>query len=372
MKGTLHTDVAGIHHVLPEPFLGGPLSSSDITANDASVNYARFVERTPNAPQGVFECMAILQKGIGARGDCPMTRRVSVIVPSTGRASLAQCISSITAQDYPKDLFEIIVVFDGATVYSPSEEKNLFPLRDGPEVRMLHQERRGPAAARNLGAMGARGEVLAFIDDDCIADPAWLSNLVTGVDGHAGAEGRVEPLGPPHPLVHSVANRGGLYLTANVAFEREWFERVGGFDERFRHPAGEDFDLAWKILEAGGEIAYADEAIVYHPVRYESFQEFRKRLEAWDAPRILAKKHPRKFREFTGRGWATHALYYIVVDPPYQLLRWRKDLLRDSRALAQFGLRMFYRSFYGATQPFRRKLKGLREAGDASMEGSRP
>lgn len=298
-----------------------------------------------------------------------LTRTVSVIVPSVGRASLSQCVSSLVAQTYPADSFEIIAVFDGGASPPLTEGATSRMPEEGPAIRFLYQRRQGPAAARNHGAGAARGEILAFIDDDCIADRDWLSNLVSGINRHAGVEGRVEPLEPLRPLAHWVANRGGLYLTANVAYERDWLERVGGFDERFRYPAGEDFDLAWKVLEAGGEIAYADGAIVYHPVRDETFGDFRRRLAAWDAPRLLAKKHPMKFREFTGRRWAAHSLYYTVVDPPYQMLRWRRELLRDPRAILQVLLRMSYQFLYGASQPIRRRLRRRADLRHAPMDG---
>src|SRR6185369_10255511 len=93
----------------------------------------------------------------------------SIIVPTYERpAQLSRCLQSLGQLDYPKENYEILVVDDGSA----------HPLDDVPfPVRILRHENTGPAGARNFGASQARGEFLAFTDDDCQPDAGWLREL---------------------------------------------------------------------------------------------------------------------------------------------------------------------------------------------------
>ncbi len=97
---------------------------------------------------------------------------VSVIVPTYDRPrQLARCLRSLSSLDYPSDRFEVIVVDDGSE--SPPEDI----VADAPgqlDTTLLSPPHAGPASARNYGAAHARGEYLAFTDDDCVPTPSWL------------------------------------------------------------------------------------------------------------------------------------------------------------------------------------------------------
>src|SRR4051794_34400017 len=96
----------------------------------------------------------------------------SIIIPTYSRPeALTNCLEAIALLDYPRDRFEVIVVDDG----SPRPADQIvasFSSRFA--VRSLRQQHAGPAAARNQGAAGARGDFLAFTDDDCLPDRDWL------------------------------------------------------------------------------------------------------------------------------------------------------------------------------------------------------
>ena len=95
---------------------------------------------------------------------------VSVVVPTRGRpGALKRCLESLARQDYPIDAFEIVVIDDG----SP-QPVTLPELGSGVSFTLHRQAQGGPAAARNHGLEHARGEYVAFIDDDCEASPDWL------------------------------------------------------------------------------------------------------------------------------------------------------------------------------------------------------
>jgi glycosyltransferase involved in cell wall biosynthesis len=99
--------------------------------------------------------------------------RFSVVVPfRDSRRFLDGCIRSLLGQRYPTERYEILLVDNGSTDGSGEVARQWQPA-----VRVLHEPRTGSYAARNLGLDHACGEVIAFIDSDCEADPGWLNAL---------------------------------------------------------------------------------------------------------------------------------------------------------------------------------------------------
>lgn len=108
--------------------------------------------------------------------------KFSVVIPTCGRESLLACLRGLANQSYAD--FEVVAVDDG----SPQPVASMAGIREIPvELRILRQENAGPAAARNAGAAEARGEFLAFTDDDCIPDPGWLAALARELEAHPDA-----------------------------------------------------------------------------------------------------------------------------------------------------------------------------------------
>lgn len=109
-----------------------------------------------------------------------------MIVPVRNRPEDIQaCLDSLTVLDYPAEKLEIIVVDDA------SEDNTPEVVEQYPDVRLLRMTRHRQASlCRNRAAEIARGEILAFIDSDCLADPAWLKELVPAfLDPSLGALG---------------------------------------------------------------------------------------------------------------------------------------------------------------------------------------
>lgn len=99
----------------------------------------------------------------------------SIIIPTYARpGQLAACLQSLAHLDYPHDCFEVIVVDDGSETLP---EDVVASFRDQLDLTMLTQTHAGPAVARNTGAAQARGEFLAFTDDDCAPASNWLQVL---------------------------------------------------------------------------------------------------------------------------------------------------------------------------------------------------
>ena len=100
----------------------------------------------------------------------PETPLVSIIVCSyNGAKTLAACLESLGKLNYPS--YEIILVDDGST------DNTAQIAAEFPNVRYIHQENHGLSHARNTGAAAAKGEVFAYTDSDCMADPDWLYYL---------------------------------------------------------------------------------------------------------------------------------------------------------------------------------------------------
>jgi GT2 family glycosyltransferase len=176
----------------------------------------------------------------------------SIIVPTRDRpAQLAACVAALEALDYPAERVEVIVVEDS--------------------------EGNGAAAARNRGARRARGELVAFTDDDCVPAPGWLRALAGSWPGDpAVAVGGRTVNGLPEnacatasqaivELVYAhynAGNRPRFFASNNLAVPAEGFGDVGGFDESFRISEDREFCDRW--LRSGRRLAFAPDALLEH------------------------------------------------------------------------------------------------------------
>ncbi len=231
-----------------------------------------------------------------------MSVHVSVVVPTYRRPDLLhRCLSALVAQEFEPAAYEIIVADDAASdEMRRSVEKWSELARPGLRYVSVTGSH-GPAAARNAGWRAARGEVIAFTDDDCVPDPGWLkAGAAAFTAGVAAATGRLR-MPVPEPPTDYERNEAGLgtaeFITANCFCRRSVLEAVGGFDERFGMAWREDSDLHFTLLERGHWIARAPEALVVHPLRPGwwgiSLRQQRKAL--YNA--LLYKKHPLLYRQ---------------------------------------------------------------------------
>ncbi len=196
---------------------------------------------------------------------------VSVVVPAfNGEASIAACVRSLLAMEYPAGLFEIVVV-DNASTDGTARILSSF----AEQVKLLHEKKRGPAAARNQGVRHASGEVIAFTDSDCTVEKSWLRHLVAAITtsevGIAGGRilsrrphNRIEAFGEQ---IHDHEKAINLYkppyvITMNWASPRAVLLQAGLFDETYLRC--EDVDLSQRIFLLGYKLVYQSEAVVYH------------------------------------------------------------------------------------------------------------
>jgi cellulose synthase/poly-beta-1,6-N-acetylglucosamine synthase-like glycosyltransferase len=175
---------------------------------------------------------------------------VSVVVPFYNeRRYLGRCIQAILAQDYPPDHYEVILVDDGSGDSSGEIARRQVDVRQGKLPCMVYARLRhcGLAAARNAGLSLAQGDIIAYVDGDALAEPGWLTGLVTtfGDDPRVGiVGGKINALNDEvtfAEFIHWIhyfwpdRARGEriLVVGTNMAFRRAVFERVGGFFTNF-------------------------------------------------------------------------------------------------------------------------------------------
>lgn len=206
---------------------------------------------------------------------CHDIPRFSVVVPSNrDPAHIRACLAGLDAQDYPRDGFEVVVVDDG----SPARLAPVVAAFDALRARTHTQLRSGPAAARNRGAKVATARFLAFIDDDCVPAADWLTQLADVLVGQPDAlvGGAVQNVlddryaEASQSLVQFLAeawneNSSHRFFTSNnLAVSRAAFEEIGGFDETFSAPGGEDRELCERWHASGHPLVAAPRAVVRH------------------------------------------------------------------------------------------------------------
>ncbi len=225
----------------------------------------------------------------------------SVIVPTYNRVfSLKRTLESLFGQDFSD--FEIIVVDDGS---DDGTDEYLKTLEQQGKIQYIRLPRRGPAAARTNGLKKARGQFVAFTDDDCVVPFNWLSQLhqifeSTGTDIIGGSvknclENNIYSEVGQAIINHFVRSlnqngRSSPFLTSNnIAYRAEVIKKVGGFDERFDKAGGEERALNYKILLNGGKSFYAADLVVEHYHQLTAFGFFRQQLNYGKGSYVLYK-----------------------------------------------------------------------------------
>lgn len=206
---------------------------------------------------------------------------ITVAIATAGRPDeLGRCLDAIAGgTTQPRE----IVVVDQS-----SDDRSEVIVREragrGASIRHVPQERLGLSASRNAGVATASTGLVAVTDDDCSPAEDWLAEIVSAfsvINPPQAVTGRVLPLGSDadgYAVSSRTSTEAAEYrgrqlpwlvgTGANMAVHRDWWDRVGGFDERLgvgtRGAAGEDLDFLHRLLRAGAVVRYQPQAIVYH------------------------------------------------------------------------------------------------------------
>jgi O-antigen/teichoic acid export membrane protein/GT2 family glycosyltransferase len=237
---------------------------------------------------------------------------ITVVVPTRDRpAQLERCLSTLLAMDYPS--YEVLVVDNAPSGLGGKDVVDA--MQPDPRLRYLVEPTPGSSRARNLGLAEARGEIVAFTDDDVAVDRLWLAALAdcfsaepqpacaTGLvlparlDSEAqrwfeeyggfnkGFHARRFDLGdhrsddPFYPYAAGMFGSGN-----NVAFRTDVLRSLGGYDSALGPgtpaKAGEDLSLFLSVITSGRLLAYTPDAVVYHDHR-EGHQELISQLRSY-------------------------------------------------------------------------------------------
>lgn len=241
-----------------------------------------------------------------------MHPRVSLVIPTHDRARyLARCLAAISLQEFPAERLEVLVVADACT----DETSGLLQeeqARSRFTIRWWEAELRSAAAARNLGAEMARGNLLLFVDDD-------VELLSGSVAAHVRTHETVSDavgIGPYVPFPVGEADFLALHIrdwwvclfaamaepehrfdfrdlvSGNLSIGRQLFRQLGGFDATIASCGREDYEFGLRLLDAGFRFRAVPEALGYHHDTTDLDRFLRRKVHEGAADVQIGRKHP--------------------------------------------------------------------------------
>ena len=205
-------------------------------------------------------------------GDVGSTPFISVIIPHyNDLEALAVCYGRLRRQTWPAERFEIVIADNMSAC-------GLAAVRQAaPSAIVVLAEIQGAGPARNAGVSASRGEILAFLDSDCVPGDDWLAQGNSALSFWDFVGGRVTCFARdpdnPSPVesfeivfnfnIRRYVERVGFAGTGNMFLPRRVFEQVG----QFRNGVSEDMDWSFRARAMGFRLGYAPEAVVGHPAR---------------------------------------------------------------------------------------------------------
>lgn len=218
-----------------------------------------------------------------------MKPAITVIIPARNEEQYIElCLSALEDQDYEKDMYEIIVVDNN------SKDQTKYLVQRHNSVKYLYSAKGPVGAVRNLGLAEAKGELIAFIDADCVAPKNWLSigakllleNENCAFSGRYIADGsskwieKLWLLGYRSKRFESTDFLGGC-----IFVRRSDIQRIGGFNENIT--SGEDTKLAMDLRSVGGINTIIDQSLnVIHLGNAKGAVDFIKR-QVWHSENYI-------------------------------------------------------------------------------------
>jgi len=211
----------------------------------------------------------------------------SIIVPTYNRPiQLEACLDSIGRLSYPKDRLEVIVVDDGGHL---PLDKVIEVFRKKLNLVFISQKHSGPAIARNTGVARAKGDFLAFTDDDCRVDAEWLTileayvlkfkdvaiagHVLNSIDHNIFSEASQMLLDYFYSYYNADFQNAKFINGNDMVFPVEAFKALGAFNVSIPYAGGEDREVCEKWMRSGRRILYVKEAKVhhYHSLNFRTF-----------------------------------------------------------------------------------------------------
>lgn len=282
---------------------------------------------------------------------------LTIVIPTFNRQDkLKKALEAHLNQSARSSIRELIVVDDGSTDNTRkivSEIAGIAPFA----VRYFRQEKKGPAAARNLGIREAQGGLVLFTDDDIIPTvdlvQQHLSSHGQRTEPHLAVLGYVTwaPEVQATPFMDWYESDGMLFgydhlqtgvepdyryfYTCNISLKTEFLRKTGLFDEEFRDAAFEDVEYGYRLQKAGMRISYNRNAVSYH-YQFVSFED------ACLRARKAAVARQVFFRKEAGQSW---------IRPPQLRPAIRQALMSPLKPLMDMHIHLpwrIYRMMYRA------------------------
>ncbi|MGH9354142.1 MAG: glycosyltransferase, partial [Terriglobia bacterium] len=297
---------------------------------------------------------------------------ISVVVCTYNRAaSLKITLSSLRALEAPSSLKWEILMVDNNSTDSTRDVIEEFANTSGLNVRYIFEPQQGRSFALNAGIREAKGEIVAFTDDDVTFDPQWMLSLKQALDewGCIAAAGKIVPVwNDPVPSWFQLEGqqavghfdmgetpKGTNYAHgANGAFRREAFEKYGTFQTGVSVDGKllggyEDDEFGHRLTSRGEKIMYVPGAIVYHPVETHKLNKAYFRKWFFDIGRTMmwARIWPRETVLYSGiprylfRALAENILLYPFTFDEKRRFR-RECLARSAAGGILEGCRMIW------------------------------
>ena len=253
---------------------------------------------------------------------------ISVVVCSyNGARTIRDCCEGLVKLKYPH--FEVIIVDDGSSDTTGKIAKEY-------DFRVIQTKNGGLSRARNIGMEAAKGEIIAYTDDDACPDPHWLTYLAhtfmhtdhVGVGGPniaPAGDGAIAdcvvnaPGGPVHVLL---SDQEAEHIPGcNMAFWKDKLMAIGGFDPQFR-TAGDDVDVCWGLQQRGWTLGFCPAAMVWHHRRNSVCTYWKQQKGYGKAEALLERKWPERYNTAGHLTWSGR-LYGKGLTQPVRWLRER-------------------------------------------------
>jgi glycosyltransferase involved in cell wall biosynthesis len=266
---------------------------------------------------------------------------VSVVIPTHNAACyVRRAVDSVLRQSHQG--FEILIVDDGS---KDNTKEVVEPYLSDPRIHYLHQQNRGPSAAKNLGARASRGDYLAFLDaDDFLAantfeailkvfeltNAAWLNVGVLKISGDVSTV--------RHPSLPSGDLRLAIladdFITRSPFYPRQEFFTIGMFDEEYW--SREDWDINIRMIIAGRRFAIVDEPLYKYTRTEGSLTTSNRRAVYINTEKLLCKHHKRMAdagdreigRIYAANMWGLARQYFYEIHDPREGIRCVWESLR--------------------------------------------
>ncbi len=194
-----------------------------------------------------------------------------VIPAHNASATIEECLQALARQSLPRSEYEVIVVDDDSSDSTRATAARY-------EVEVLTQAHQGPAAARNLGADEAQGEIVLFTDADCVPAHNWIEVMLSAfsdpqISGVKGAYrtrqreliARFVQLEYEDKYDKMKKSRYIDFVdTYSAAYRKSVLRGSRGFDSAFPRASGEDVELSYRLAKRGHRMVFVPEAVVYH------------------------------------------------------------------------------------------------------------